>query len=44
MTRGTRECDEIDHLLARNGQFLSKLESYKRAVICEYVTGKNKVP
>lgn len=34
----------IDSLIAQKERFLSELESYKRSIIYEYVTGKKEVP
>lgn len=36
-------CDEIDALITSKQQLLTELESYKKAVIYEYVTGKKEV-
>ena len=38
------KCAEIDKLLAGKAQLLSELESYKKSLIFEYVTGKKEVP
>lgn len=38
-----RKCAEIDRLIAAKQQLLTKLESYKKSVIYEYVTGKKEV-
>ena len=35
---------EIDHLIDTKQQLLTQLESYKKSVIYEYVTGKKEVP
>ena len=35
---------EIDTLIAKKEQFLTALESYKKSMIYEYVTGKKEVP
>lgn len=35
---------EIDALITKKEQFLTELESYKRSMIYEYVTGKKEVP
>ena len=35
---------EIESLIAKKEQFLTKLESYKKSMIYEYVTGKKEVP
>ena len=36
--------NKIDSLISKKEQFLTELESYKRSVIYEYVTGKKEVP
>ena len=36
--------DEIDALIMKKEQYLIELESYKRSLIYEYVTGKEEVP
>ena len=38
-----RKCAEIDRLIAAKEQLLIELESYKKSVIYEYVTGKKEV-
>ena len=38
------KCAEIDRLIAAKEQLLTELESYKKSVIYEYVTGKKSVP
>lgn len=38
-----RKCAEIDRLIAAKEQLLTELESYKKSVIYEYVTGKKEV-
>ena len=38
-----RKCSEIDRLIAAKEQLLTELESYKKSVIYEYVTGKKEV-
>ena len=38
-----RKCAEIDRLIAAKEQLLTELESYKKSVIYEYVTGKQEV-
>ena len=38
-----RKCAEIDRLTAAKQQLLTELESYKKSVIYEYVTGKKEV-
>lgn len=38
-----KKCTEIDNIIAQKEQFLSELESYKRSMIYEYVTGKKEV-
>ena len=37
------KCAEIDRLIAIKQQFLAELETYKKSVIYEYVTGKRDV-
>lgn len=39
-----KKCAEIDALITKKEQFLTELESYKRSLIYEYVTGKKEVP
>ncbi|SDB40401.1 type I restriction enzyme, S subunit [Ruminococcaceae bacterium FB2012] len=39
-----RKCAEIDTLITKKEQFLTELESYKKSMIYEYVTGKKEVP
>ncbi|MGN0547024.1 MAG: restriction endonuclease subunit S [Acutalibacteraceae bacterium] len=38
-----KKCSEIDELIAKKTAFLSELESYKKSLIYEYVTGKKEV-
>lgn len=38
------KCLEIDRLIISKQQFITELESYKKALIYEYVTGKKEVP
>lgn len=38
------KCSEIDSLIAAKETLLSELESYKKSLIYEYVTGKKEVP
>lgn len=38
------KCSEIDTLITKKEQFLTELESYKKSMIYEYVTGKKEVP
>lgn len=38
------KCSEIDALIASKEKCISELESYKKSVIYEYVTGKKEVP
>lgn len=38
-----RRCSEIDELIAKKTTLLSELESYKKSLIYEYVTGKKEV-
>ena len=35
--------DEIDALIQKKAQFLAELESYKKSLVYEYVTGKKEV-
>ena len=37
------KCIEIDRLIERKDVFLSELESYKKSMIYEYVTGKKAI-
>ena len=37
------KCAEIDRLITAKQQLLTELESYKKSVIYEYVTGKREV-
>ena len=37
------KCAEIDRLIATKQQFLTELETYKKSIIYEYVTGKKEV-
>ena len=39
-----QKCAEIDALITKKEQFLTELESYKKSMIYEYVTGKKEVP
>lgn len=39
-----KKCTEIDTLITKKEQFLTELESYKKSMIYEYVTGKKEVP
>ena len=39
-----KKCSEIDRLIESKQQLLIELESYKKSVIYEYVTGKKEVP
>ena len=39
-----RKCSEMDRLIAAKEQLVTELESYKKSVIYEYVTGKKEVP
>ncbi|WP_155250374.1 restriction endonuclease subunit S [Ruminococcus flavefaciens] len=39
-----KKCTEIDSLISKKEQFLIELESYKKSMIYEYVTGKKEVP
>ena len=38
------KCTAIDTLIAKKEQLLTELDSYKKSVIYEYVTGKKEVP
>ena len=38
-----KKCAEIDNLMIRKEQLISKLETYKKSLIFEYVTGKKEV-
>lgn len=38
------EIVEVDNLITKKEQFLTELESYKKSMIYEYVTGKKEVP
>ena len=39
----SKKCTEIDTLIAKKEQIVSELESYKKSLIYEYVTGKKEV-
>ena len=39
-----KKCAEIDALITKKETFLAELETYKKSVIYEYVTGKKEVP
>ena len=39
-----RQLSEMDALIAAKEQLLTEMESYKKSVIYEYVTGKKEVP
>lgn len=39
-----QKCAEIDSLITKKEQFLTELDSYKKSLIYEYVTGKKEVP
>ena len=39
-----RKCSEIDSLITSKEKFITELESYKKSLIYEYVTGKKEVP
>ncbi len=39
-----KKCTEIDSLISKKETFLTELESYKKSMIYEYVTGKKEVP
>ena len=38
-----KECDKFDKLIADKTHLLEEMESYKKSVIYEYVTGKKEV-
>lgn len=38
------KCGAIDALIEKKQQIITELESYKKSLICEYVTGKKEVP
>ena len=38
------KCATIDSLIASKESLITELESYKKSVIYEYVTGKKEVP
>ena len=39
-----KQCGEIDGIIAKKNQYITELESYKKSLIYEYVTGKKEVP
>ena len=39
----SKKCAEMDTLIARKTALLAEMESYKKSVIYEYVTGKKEV-
>lgn len=39
-----KKCSEIDKLIAEKERFIAEMESYKKSLIYEYVTGKKEVP
>ena len=39
-----KKCAEIDQLISKKESFAAELESYKKSLIFEYVTGKKEVP
>jgi type I restriction enzyme S subunit len=39
----TKKCSEIDKIISQKEQIISELESYKKSLIYEYVTGKKRV-
>lgn len=39
-----RKCASIDNIISKKEQLISELESYKKSLIYEYVTGKKEVP
>lgn len=38
-----KKCSEIDTLISKKEKFITELESYKKSLIYEYVTGKKEV-
>ena len=38
-----KKCGEIDRIIAKKEQYITELESYKKSLIYEYVTGKKEV-
>ena len=38
------ECDRIDDIIKNKAEIVDSLESYKKSLIYEYVTGKKEVP
>ena len=38
------KCAALDTLIAKNTALLTELETYKKSLIYEYVTGKKEVP
>ena len=38
------QCSKIDSLIAAKEKFITELDSYKKSLIYEYVTGKKEVP
>ena len=38
-----KKCSEIDSLIASKEKFITELESYKKSLIYEYVTGKKEI-
>lgn len=38
-----RKCIEIDHLIEAKQRFLNEMDSYKKSIIYEYVTGKKEI-
>ena len=37
------KCSSVDALIAKKQQYLAEIESYKKSLIYEYVTGKKEV-
>lgn len=38
------KCSKIDKIITKKEQFLTELDTYKKSLIYEYVTGKKEVP
>ena len=38
------KCSEIDRVIEKKEQLIAELESYKKSLIYEYLTGKKEVP
>ena len=39
-----KKCAEIDAIITKKQQFITEMESYKKSLIFECVTGKREVP